>query len=232
VAKKTAKKSAKKTTPAAASKSGVSPIVSSNTEDSTSNQGGRPSLYDKHKHPAQAFALTGKLGAEVDQVAEVLGVATSTVYNWMNDHPEFLEAINKGRELDDNINVEGTLLKRALGYTVDENTFEYQEVLDQDGKPSSEREKVLIKTVTKEVLPDVKALTTWLCNRMPDRWRPMGLKNGNDAEKAIRELMGKKERMVVDLSQLSRADAESLRAIIKKQSVGTRALSAGTGTDS
>ena len=228
MAKKKAKKTAPKSTPAASSKSGVSSIVPTNTDESASNPGGRPSLYDKNRHPAQAFALTGKLGAEIEQVGEVLGVSGTTIYNWMNDHPEFLEAINRGRELYDNINVEGTLLKRALGYTVDENTFEYHEVMNADGKPSSERERVLVKTVTKEVLPDTKALITWLCNRMSDRWKYLGSKNDKAAEKAIKELMGKREGLVVDLSKLNRTDAESLRTIIEKQSVGAGSIPAGS----
>jgi hypothetical protein len=227
VATKRPKKPTKKKTPAASASPGVSPIPPSDSALKTTNPVGRPTLYDPNKHPAQVFALTGKLGADVSQVAEILNVAPSTIYLWMNEHPEFMEAINRGRELYDNINVEGTLLKRALGYTAEEQTFEHQEVIGEDGKPTNETRRVLVRTVTKHIVPDTKAITTWLGNRMPERWRIN--KFEGELDLTLSGLMGKQEGLVVDLSQLSRDDAESLRTIIEAATVGSRELSSGSG---
>ena len=95
-----------------------------------------------------------------EQIASNMGIATSTLYNWKNEHLEILEALKKGKEVVD-IQVENALLKRALGYTYKETTRE----CDEDG------ELKVTKVVTKEVVPDATAQIFWLKNRRPDLWR-------------------------------------------------------------
>lgn len=99
-------------------------------------------------------------GLTDEQIASNMGIATSTLYNWKNEHLEILEALKKGKEVVD-IQVENALLKRALGYTYKETTSE----CDKDG------ELKVTKVVTKEVVPDTTAQIFWLKNRRPDLWR-------------------------------------------------------------
>lgn len=90
-----------------------------------------------------------------EQIAQNIGIAASTLYEWKNQYPEISEALKKGKEVVDR-QVENALLKRALGYEYDEITTEY-------GKET--------KRVTKQVVPDVTAQIFWLKNRKPDQWR-------------------------------------------------------------
>lgn len=90
-----------------------------------------------------------------EQIAQNIGIAASTLYEWKKQYPEISEALKKGKEVVDR-QVENALLKRALGYEYDEITTEY-------GKET--------KRVTKQMTPDVTAQIFWLKNRKPDQWR-------------------------------------------------------------
>ena len=93
-----------------------------------------------------------------EQIAQNIGIAASTLYEWKNQYPEISEALKKGKEVVDR-QVENALLKRALGY-------KYEEIKTEE---TEEGKKV---TVTiKEVVPDVTAQIFWLKNRKPDQWR-------------------------------------------------------------
>ena len=59
-----------------------------------------------------------------------------------------------------NSSVEGALLKRATGYTYTEKTWEL-----------IEGELRISKVTEKHVPPDVKAILSWLYNRLPGQWR-------------------------------------------------------------
>ena len=63
--------------------------------------------------------------------------------------------------------VEKALLKRALGFTHKE--VQTEEIFDREsGELLSTGKR---RVVSKEVLPDVRALLFWLKNRRPSRWR-------------------------------------------------------------
>lgn len=89
------------------------------------------------------------------QIAKNLGISVSTLENYKLQHLEFVELLKKSKEVVD-IEVENALLKRALGYTYEEKTYEKGE---------------LTKTVVKEVTPDTTAQIFWLKNRKPREWR-------------------------------------------------------------
>lgn len=94
-------------------------------------------------------------GLTDEQIAYNLGISINTFYRYKAEHNEFCEALKKGKEVID-YQVENALLKRALGYTYDEITYE-------DEKP--------VKKVVKQVAPDVTAQIFWLKNRKPVEWR-------------------------------------------------------------
>ena len=112
-------------------------------------------------------------GLSDKQIADKIGITTTTLYEWKKRFPEFSDALKKGKEIVD-IEVENALLKRALGFL---SVHETKEALrDNDERPivdSETGEAVLVvtKQTIKTVPPDVTALIFWLKNRMPEAWR-------------------------------------------------------------
>ena len=75
--------------------------------------GGRPSKYDE-SYNEQAYKLC-LLGATDTEIADFFNVATSTIYEWKNIHPQFSEAINAGKIKAD-MEIASSLYERAKGY--------------------------------------------------------------------------------------------------------------------
>ena len=98
-------------------------------------------------------------GLTNEQIAKNLGINPDTLYKYQKEHPEFSEALKKGKEIAD-YEVENALYKRAIGYMYDEITKEIKE----DGKK-------VVKVVTKQVIPDTTAQIFWLKNRKPKQWK-------------------------------------------------------------
>ena len=94
-------------------------------------------------------------GLTDEQIAKNIGIATSTFYEWKKKELEFSEALKKGKEVID-FEVENALLKRALGYEYEEETYE---------------NGILTKKVKKQVAPDTTAQIFWLKNRKKEQWR-------------------------------------------------------------
>jgi Helix-turn-helix domain of resolvase len=59
---------------------------------------GRPSLYDP-AYCEQVIEL-GKLGKSVEQIAAYLGVGTKTIYNWRDENPDFLHALDISKDFE------------------------------------------------------------------------------------------------------------------------------------
>ena len=100
-----------------------------------------------------------------EQIAAKLGISTSTYYEYQKQHPEFSEAIKRGKWPVD-VEVENALLKRAKGYEYEETTIEYI-----PGKKDKKLIAKKVKKMTKQVVPDVAAQKLWLTNRNPAKWR-------------------------------------------------------------
>lgn len=94
-------------------------------------------------------------GLTDEQIAENMGIATSTFYEWKKKEKEFSESLKKEKEVID-FEVENALLKRALGYEYEEETYE---------------NGILTKKVKKQVAPDTTAQIFWLKNRKPSNWK-------------------------------------------------------------
>lgn len=108
------------------------------------------------------------------QIGVKMGIASTTFYRWQQEHQDFREALKKGKAPVDT-QVENALLKRALGYSYTETTTDFELIdtgkVDKDGKPIMEKKIKNVRSVKKEVAPDVGAAAFWLKNRRPDRWR-------------------------------------------------------------
>jgi transposase len=59
---------------------------------------GRPSKYDP-KFCDEVIAL-GKIGKSVEAIGAILGVGTKTLYNWRDENPEFLHALDMAKEFE------------------------------------------------------------------------------------------------------------------------------------
>jgi hypothetical protein len=59
---------------------------------------GRPSLYDP-AYIDQVIEL-GKIGKSTEAIGAILGVGTKTLYNWRDEHPEFLHALELAKEYE------------------------------------------------------------------------------------------------------------------------------------
>ena len=136
-------------------------------------------------------------GLTDEQIAHNMGISTATLYNYKRDYLEILEALKRGKEVVD-VEVENALLKRALGYSYNEDKYmsvpmeqsEYHEKLDEymnhykfghpeatDSELMLVREQfpktrtILVERKVKDVAPDTTAQIFWLKNRRPDKWR-------------------------------------------------------------
>jgi hypothetical protein len=114
--------------------------------------------YDPQTWPllAEGYAREGLTD---QQMMKKLGVSNGTFYKYVEQYPEFKEGLKRGKAPVD-IQVENSLLKRALGYEYTET-----ENKTRNGKTVEEKETV------KQVVPDTTAQIFWLKNRKPDLWR-------------------------------------------------------------
>ena len=148
--------------------------------------------YQQWLEPEGLTLLEGwaRDGLTDEQIAHNAGITAKTLYEWKNKYGEISEALKRGKEVVD-IQVENSLLKRALGYKYDEVTRE--KVKDPVTGFSC---LTITKKVTKEVAPDVTAQIFWLKHRRPDKWRdkppeatgPADAAKEDDLSKSLREL--------------------------------------------
>ena len=124
---------------------------------------GRPTKYDARFHIPWAKSLARK-GLTIDEIADAMEVAKSTIYEWAKKHEEFSDALTRARSEADAM-VEDSLFRRAMGHTVRE-TKKYVSY-DQNGSPVPTR----VEQVDREVPPDTTACIFWLKNRQPQLWR-------------------------------------------------------------
>lgn len=120
---------------------------------------GRPSDYDP-KYAQQAEVLMREHGLTEPELAKALLTSPASITNWKNEHPEFIAAINKGRDAFDSVKVRQALRSRALGYEYEESEEGY-----------SEKQGAWTKTAKKKLAADVTACIFWLVNRQPDDWK-------------------------------------------------------------
>lgn len=131
-------------------------------KNSPKKKKGRPPMYaewltEEALEQVKEYAQQGLINKEI---ANKMGVNTATLYEWQNRFPDFADAIKKGKKVIDE-QVENSLLKRAIGYQYEEETW---------GK-NHDGDMVVVKKVLKSQAPDVTAQIFWLKNRNPKEWR-------------------------------------------------------------
>ena len=126
------------------------------TSMKSNNKVGRPSKFDpKMLEQVEKLCM---LGATDREMADFFEVSEQTFYTWKHEHPEFLEALRKGKEEAD-ANVASRLYARAIGYEHD------------DVHISNYQGQVTQTPIRKHYPPDTAAAIIWLKNRQPKRWR-------------------------------------------------------------
>ncbi len=131
------------------------------------------SKYESHVLPkldlVEGWARDGLVEK---QIAHNLGVAVSTLSLYKKDHPEFLEALARGKEVVD-VEVENDLLKKCHGYNATvKKTFKVKEVeYDPDtGRRLREYERLETGFDEVHVPADTTAIMFWLANRLKGKW--------------------------------------------------------------
>lgn len=116
-------------------------------------------------------------GLTDEQLADKIGIAVSTLYDWKNKFSDISEALKKGKEIVD-MEVENALLKRALGYS-------YTEVMTEESTEGTKRRETV-----KFIPPDTTAQIFWLKNRRPDKYRDKPESQGDSEDlKKAREIL-------------------------------------------
>jgi DNA-binding XRE family transcriptional regulator len=120
------------------------------------NPVGRPTKY-KEDYNEQAYKLC-LLGHTDEELGEFFEVSETTINNWKNEYPDFLESIKKGKQIADG-NVVASLYNRALGYSHPDVDIKVIEG------------KIVETDLIKHYPPDATSAIFWLKNRQPKKWR-------------------------------------------------------------
>ncbi|MFC1459676.1 helix-turn-helix domain-containing protein [Microvirga arabica] len=117
----------------------------------------RPTKYDPAYHPEHAYKLA-MLSHTDEEMADFFGIEPSTFYLWKQKHPEFSEAVTRGK-IPADADVALSFHKRACGYE-----YEGEKIFCCEGE-------VVRARTTVHVPPDAGAALNWLKNRQPQKWR-------------------------------------------------------------
>jgi hypothetical protein len=137
--------------------------------EANKSTGGRPSDF-KPEFTAEVERLC-KLGMVDSDLAMYFGKSRSTISNWKRAHPEFFEALSRGKHKAD-LEVAAELHKNAAGYEYhEEHAFKLKRTTEYpDGRKVTEEYVEIVKLLRWHP-GDVTAQIFWLKNRRPDLWR-------------------------------------------------------------
>ncbi len=130
-------------------------------------------------------------GLNQKEIANRLGVSSSTLKIYKGIYPEFEDFLNECYDIANN-RVVGAAYKRAIGYNYEEKKEMIEEgeqlfdkegepiyLKDQDGNfilkngkkvPKRKPGKVKVEKITKHMSPDSNMISFWLTNRDPSNW--------------------------------------------------------------
>lgn len=131
-------------------------------------------------------------GLTDEQIAQKMGIAPRTYYEWRTKYPQISQAIKKGKAPVD-YEVENTLLKKALGYVMTvKKPMKLKSKKQIGGRVAVEEECIEYADEEIYIPPDTTAQIFWLKNRRPEKWRdkPEASQNGsNEILQSLYELM-------------------------------------------
>ena len=140
---------------------------------------GRPTRFEPEMC-AQAHSYC-RLGATNDVLADFFHVSPSTIDRWIARHPDFRDAVRRGRVVADS-RVAGALYDRAIGF---DRTVERWVLVGGE-----------LKSVTSTVHypPNVQACIFWLRHRRPGTWGDRAPASADHSYDPIAELEAASER--------------------------------------
>lgn len=125
--------------------------------ESAPAKAGRKSKYTSDMdNEARLYAASSNSD---DDIAKNLGISSTTLRNYRESHPSLHVAIQEGRDKFNSVRVEESMIKRAIGYEVEEETVE------KGGKYGKK-----ITKSKRHIPPDTKAGIFILTNRVPERY--------------------------------------------------------------
>lgn len=118
------------------------------------------SKYEQWREASGLTLLRGwvREGVSEAEIARRMEVSQGTLREWKKKYPEIRSALEMRSEVVD-YEVEAALLRKALGY---ESTERKVEVSAKGERKETE--------TTKQVAPDVSAISLWLKKRKPETW--------------------------------------------------------------
>ena len=115
--------------------------------------------------------IVGLIKSDTYTIAEIcrqVGITPKTYHQWVNDYPEFADAVEQAKEERMQffvIEAKKSLLKKIQGYDVTETHV--TTVPDKDGNPKIKEQK----NVRKHITADTAAIIFTLTNGNPEHWR-------------------------------------------------------------
>jgi hypothetical protein len=128
---------------------------------------GRPTDY-RPEFVEQVYKLCLLMATDVE-IADFFGVRETTLDNWRKAHPEFLDAMTRGKLVAD-AEVGHALKHRAMGYS-----HEAVKIFMPAGADAP-----VYAPYIEHYPPDTQAASLWLRNRQPAKWRDRHEHTGAD----------------------------------------------------
>ena len=129
--------------------------------------------YQEWLEPEGLLKIEGwaRDGLTDEQIAEKMGICRDTLIEWKKKYSDISDALKKGKEVVDRL-VENALFKKATGEVrTIKKPIKVKEVLYEDGKRISEKERIEYADEEVYIPPDTTAQIFWLKNRKPSDWR-------------------------------------------------------------
>jgi transposase-like protein len=117
-------------------------------------------------------------GMSEEAIAARIGISPGTLRSWARQSPMLAMALETNRESTD-AQVESALLKKALGYESQERKVETN--------AKGELKEVV---TTKQVGPDMSAISMWLKKRRPEKWGDEAVSGPKPENNLMEELEG------------------------------------------
>lgn len=127
----------------------------------------------KKKNLEQITTWARNKNYNISDIAGLMGISASTFYKWKSEHSEIEEAFEEGRRVLDET-VENSFFDMCTGFTKKViKVFKVRrKEYGDNGKVIAEYEELVEKEEEEYIPPSVTAQKFYLCNRMPDRYRP------------------------------------------------------------
>jgi len=164
---------------------------------------GRPPEY-KPEYAGYAKLLCSHVGYDREKLSQVFGIKKTLLDTWLRKYPDLKKAVMEGKDYYYGIQVEGALIKSALGHPLVEVTKERKPIIDENGKKTGQYEFVETKRVQKWVPPNPITLIFYLVNRLGERWR-------NIKYVDIKQFVDETKRIKIEMSHL---DDRQIMALI------------------